>query len=165
MSGINGAGKKKIGNRLSSSQNDGLKYKSVVVNLLVGAVCFYAGIGVGIRVDVLDCTDKGAKQQGSSLLQSAPESPGGGGERILKSEMDFICDQKVQAVCGGERGAAMKNAEAVATQSTGNRFPDNVRYFATGVSIMEEPFDLYTNCCLFVFSHRFFACSKWYAKS
>ena len=142
MSGINGAGMKRIGNRLPSSQNDGLKYKSLVVNLLVGALCFYAGIGVGIRVDVLDCTDKCAKQQeNSQLLQSAPG--GGGGERILKSEMDAICEQKVQSICGGEQGATKKKTEADASQSAGNRFPDNVRYFATGVSTIV----LLLKCC------------------
>lgn len=131
MSGINGASKKRAGNRSATTQNnDCLKYKSLVVNLLVGAVCFYAGIGVGVRVDVLDCTDRCAKQE--MLGQSSQES-GGGGERILKSETDAICAQKVEEICGGAKAAMKQKAEA---KSSGNRFPDNVRYFATGVSIL-----------------------------
>ena len=142
----------------NNNKNDSVpSYKSLVVNLLVGAVCFYAGIGVGVRVDVLDCNDRCAKQQGGVLGQSDGGGSGGGGgggeERILKSEMNAICAAKVEEICGGAKGAMQqKAAEKAATtsnKSTGNRFPDNVRYFATGVSVFFAKTKSSQTRCLF----------------
>ena len=89
-------------------------------------MCFYFGIGVGVRVELLDCAKECAKQESEILskseLFSAPG--GGGGDSILKTEANALCARKVKETCG----------RAETPESTGHRFPSNVGYFATGVS-------------------------------
>ena len=46
-----------------SNSSFAIRYKSVATHLLVGAACFYAGIGVGVRVGFIDCSDICRKQE------------------------------------------------------------------------------------------------------
>lgn len=86
-----------------------LKYKAVATHLLVGAACFYAGIGVGVKVGFIDCSAICHRQQ--LRLAGNIKGADGDGERALKDEVKV----------SGE-------------VASGTRFPSNVKLFANGVS-------------------------------
>jgi hypothetical protein len=66
-----------------------LKYKYFATHLLVGAACFYVGIGVGVRVGFVDCSKECQRQENSShLLKRLQGSLNDGSIRSLKSEGD-----------------------------------------------------------------------------
>ena len=100
-----------------------LRYKTVATHLLVGAACFYAGIGVGVRVGFIDCSEICRKQE----VRLASMRGGDEGQRGLvlndSSQSDVICDRKLD-----------DNSKSSSSSSSGTRFPSNVKQFATGVS-------------------------------
>lgn len=102
-----------------------LRYKGVATHLLVGAACFYAGIGVGVRVGFVDCAEICRKQE-MRLAANMRGAEGGG--RNLASESDVACDRKLDDIkpAGGGGGSA------------GSRFPTNVAQFATGLSQVDR---------------------------
>jgi hypothetical protein len=96
--------------RVTSSrpQSIVLKYKYFATHLLVGAACFYVGIGVGVRVGFVDCSKECQRQEKSAhLLKKLQSSFNDGSVRSLKSE-----------------GAA---------SADNTRFPKNVAEYMTGV--------------------------------
>ncbi|CAB9514754.1 Nucleotide-diphospho-sugar transferase [Seminavis robusta] len=93
-----------------------LKYKAFATHLLVGAVCFYAGIGVGVRVGFVDCKKECLKQESNILLKSQLMA----GQRSMEEKNPVACDQKSDGGGGGG--------------SSGKRFPDNMSHFLTGMA-------------------------------
>jgi len=142
MSGIKVNGiSKRIGGRPSLSSGSSV-LKSLSINLLVGAVMMYVGIGIGIRVELQDCTKECAKQTVDTLRQSVAgdiSGSGGGsdngeGERILKSEAAVECAKLVENACG----KSSSKAKTETSKSTGTRFPYNVKLFATGLAQVDR---------------------------
>ena len=89
MSNINVSGLNKGFGR-GSQNNAVLKYRSFATHLLVGAVCFYLGIGVGVRVELIDCEKECEKQEEPALTECQGDGFAGcgahracGGPRVL----------------------------------------------------------------------------------
>ena len=92
-----------------------LKYKAVATHLLVGAACFYAGIGVGVRVGFIDCSEICKKQE----LRIASMRGAEGGSRRMEAKSALL----------------NKQASLARDSSSGeSRFPEGTSLFSAGVS-------------------------------
>ena len=110
MTNINGL----RGGRSQYSSVAVLRYKALATHLLVGAACFYAGIGVGVRVGFIDCSEI-CKKQELRLAGMRGGDIGGGRNLDVEADTAVKCDDKEP-------------------KSTGRRLPTNVAQFAQGVS-------------------------------
>lgn len=125
MSNINVSGLNK-GIGRGSQNNAVLKYRSFATHLLVGAVCFYLGIGVGVRVELIDC-EKECEKQEETLERSLEENLPLQGNMLSRK----ACDERIESICAaGKKGGGGSDGK-----DEGKRFPNNLSYFATGVSL------------------------------
>lgn len=97
-----------------------LRYKFIATHLLIGAVCFYAGIGVGVRIGFIDCSEICKKQELRIANMRGGEGDFVGGRDLNANAVNVPCEKQPD------------NKQA--SSATGSRFPTNVAQFATGVS-------------------------------